>query len=437
MKYVAVLIIFAFASACAETVGDSEPSWDLADPDSSGSSDTPADGKADSASQDPGNGPSLQPPPTEVDLRSPTDLTEWEMDRPCRLDEPVEKPSSGEYAARSGGPASRLTVSEFDLRGQDMPFLEVLPDERHGSEFDYAYDLHAVPGDDVVLHLYAAHDAVASARFAITTLVDYEPVVATYSYWQKDRGRLIAETDALGFAHEQVDDFVVVDVVIPAENFEAGKLHEVGLAVTWPGHADAHHGDEVRRFPVFYGGWDVPRDLPCSTRPASVSPTPFEADVLDPTRRANHIGIFVDPMPSPRTAHLHEFRAAPGETVRVYATLFPRLDVEPDRAIVAVPLLDGVPVAEPRWLGQAGAEEAVSLDQQFMHVKPTVNMRFWFDVKMPVEPGSYDLIVMTWADPFVRWRSVEAEPPYGFVRVTNGDNRAGSNVLTFVVDRVL
>ncbi len=429
MKNVLVLISFALLAACADTAAEAEPDWDVAEDTPSG-----VDGKADTVQQPPIDRGEDAQPPTEVDLRSPADLSDWQMERSCR-ENFAEPPSLEPYSPRSGGSASRLTVSEFDLADADMPFLRVLPEERHGTAYEYSYDLHAVPGDDVILHVYAANLPREDSRFSITVLVDYQPVVAEFSYWRQDRGGLIDESRGTGFAHELVDELAIVDIVIPAENFEEGKLHEIGLAVNWPLHREIHYGDETRRFPLFYGGWQEPEDLPCSTKPAAETPNRFEADVLEPSRGPNHVGIFVDPMPTARTAHLHRFEAAPGEVVQVYATLFPRLDVEPDRVIVALPLLDGKPAGEARWLGQSGAEEIASIDSVFTHIEQTVNMRYAFEVTMPEEPGTYDLQVMTWADPYVRWRSIDAEPVYGFMNVTNGDHRAGSNVITFEVER--
>jgi hypothetical protein len=287
----------------------------------------------------------------------------------------------------------------------------------------FPYDVFAEPGEVLAFTAIftVEREPGSTVRLDVTVLVDYRPVVASLSIEGPQRNiKDVVEGSGHSFLSEDIADFVAVK--IPASEFEAGKNHEIAIAL---GYRRSGKSRRVfsQRASLFYGGLDpAMAEIPCTPAPLGESLNEFEQQFSN-RFSTRFVGIFSDPAPQPLKSSIP---ATPGETRRIYYSAL-RTEFEESSTFVLVPTMNGEPTGTAFWrkLGGPTAQEPNPY---------IVDDRGFFDVTLPTEPGIYEVAVQTWEDPWVRWREFGVpRPPGGFDGVEMVRPTAGSNSLRFVV----
>lgn len=404
---------------------------DRQNPDASRASDTSSDfhGQSDAGAGDTEvSSDSADAADAEVVLISPPNPEAWLEEAPCT--------GNGEYVERlTDEPFEVPTVERFksalnrdDIRrlfGNSLPttVFGVAASHLYGATGDRPpYDLYVEPGEDLVLSIFVGEQRFDDT-YIVTPMLDYQPVEATFQHYSADRENLTNEVQDTGYFFKSEEGFDPIDMTIDADAFTTGRMHEVALAVR------GINGGYSYRLQVFYGGYEPPPEpLPCVPEPLEEEWTEFDIPIRSSHMGADVVTIFTVPTTATADRRVHE--VAPGETVRIFSTLFRRSTEFGPNAVVLQPTLNGRPVGESWWRSRNGPGPYKDHEH--------VDARDFFDITFPDEPGKYYIVALkAFESPWDRWRDFgDPDPPNnGFPHVMNKELVEGSNYLRFrVVD---
>lgn len=357
---------------------------------------------------------------------SPDDISLWMQDRSCDgpgrtveqvWDGPFEMPDTAHRSLR----ITRTEIEE--MFGSPLPpsknaFVDTsLTDVVD----DLQYDIFVEPGDDLVFYTYltSTYGPDIENHYMVTPMLDYESVEVDFTRFSDDRTEIIDATTDTGIAFESTGVLDIIDIRIPAAHFTPGRMHEVAIAIR--GEAVQLHKQGITvRFQVWYGGVEPPSDpLPCVVPELDDEITDFERAIFN--GGATVARIFT--IPNPRMDNDFIRDARPGETVRIYSSIYAFLP-NPERAFEVMfwPTLDGRPIGEPWWRSYRKSDQGRNFE---------IDDRHYFDVTLPDEPGIYQVALKAYEDPWVRWRAFGSDVRND--HVANRGVNEGSNVLRFRV----
>ena len=287
------------------------------------------------------------------------------------------------------------------------------------------YQLYATPGTDVSIYLavFNNFDDLSSFRLNVTTMIDYEPVEATYERWSPDRSEKLFEKTTTGINYDITSDVELVDITIPGSAFPEERMYEISLNYEVMSIPTNTHGS-ARRFALFNGGFERP-DSPCAESPLDEPATSFEAEVVHSVgpqlAMLFHEGI------RQRDDINHLIPVEPGATRQLYlSVLHISAPLEEPAPTALVPVMNGKPIGELWWVSTGGPRS----DQETWQI----DARKTFEVTFPEEPGIYEVMVASWLHPWELYRNPDGSRNEG---VSEGSElQTNSNVLRFrVVDQ--
>jgi hypothetical protein len=355
----------------------------------------------------------------------------WNQREPCSGTVAAEYATDDPFSIPDNPPSGDYDLTREQYIARYGPIEEtwgVIPAESLQGHV-FPYDLWASPGDDVVLRFFnlgQTNQDRPGLRSSTTVLVNYQPVRATFEYLSSDLSEVVETEQSTGSSRVIDTDFRVIDITLPGSAFAAGASNEVALANV--DHSPEFTATYSRRLTVHYGGYGLPEPAPCNPPPLKEYRTYDEYRLRYLMRRARVV-IFVNPMPYVKGIQ-PEIEVQPGETVTVYYSKFhygkPAGFTDPIR-VAMIPTMNGEPIGDTIWSMESGdiEENRTGFD--------IIDDRGTFEVTIPDEPGVYDVALMTWAYPFVRWRDIDGTPRLGFDGVTVSRIPANSNVLRFRV----
>lgn len=302
-------------------------------------------------------------------------------------------PVSSEPFAKPDNPdiRDRFTAGEMvsGVRSGEQSF-SVLADNKHEPTEGISHaTLYENAGEDLEFHIGVVtnYDDLSPFQVAVTAMVDYEPVKASYVRLEGDRQSAVQRWDDVTGVGFQVEEKVeLVDIRIPAEALQAGRMNEVSIAL-YTHTVQKQAIGTFHRFPVFYGGWERP-DRPCLHSPESREVTQPEKDIEIVFGGPAYTFFEFDDALDLRERK----QVSPGETVRIYTSL--RAWPNP-KEVVMVPVLNGKPQGPVWWAEQSQYERGSGFP-----ARAKIDARRHVDVKMPEEPGVYNFQVLMWPDPY-------------------------------------
>lgn len=348
----------------------------------------------------------------------------WTKERRCsgRVAIPPPSVESFQVPDLPKPPPAKRTIDDLaeELDGNIPPKLNgLVVDPKHEPGPFWLYDVYVEPGEPLTVEVYLTTDLDSSTgstpfRATLTFMLDNEPVELNYKRWSADRTTLIEEVNASGFAFEPHEFLSIVDVTIPAEELEAGKMHELAFTLH-NGQVDGGYHLSTRRIPIFNGGYEpAVTELPCAIPPIQEPTTEFERELIK-QRGFAVVLLFTNPAPDARIVQ----KASPGETVRIFYSVLAISQIAGPHNVAITPTLDGVPVGETQWVQHSGP--GAKLDRS------AVDARGYFDITLPEEPGLYLVGATAIEDPFVRWRELGTlEPRRGFPEVRNAESTSAT-----------
>ena len=279
-------------------------------------------------------------------------------------------------------------------------------------------ELFALLKEDVVLHLGTIHpaDEFGESTISVTVLADYRPVEAVYKKWNGERTKVERRIESTGARFKVDEDIELVDIVIPAERFEFRGIVDLGVGFRVDGEVEV--SPRFERIRLYRGSYDRDRH-PCVELGSS------ELDELsDLEKTVDRKTRVLDAMVYPAEglssySQLDAFRVSPGETIRMRYVL-PAYSGDRPKPFALVPLVNGRPLDWRRFV-------VARLHPDEFAYPPAVK-RGEFEVKIPDEPGEYEVQLGTWYDPFLL---PSDEPGHG-IRILDTTGAWGSNLVTLV-----
>ncbi len=392
-------LLFALSLSCSATGGTSTSSRDgggpafNADGPAGGTDASSVDDEQDATTIDADDaGPSGPEPLPSIDGAL------WEF-RQCEGETPMSSPSDEKFRM----PNRDSIDPEFDARqaraaaeGEEGQIVVADPALQQGKVF--AYDFFSPGGRDVTLHYYPyvttrTAEQLSKERMNLTVLVDYEPVEATWTRWSDDRSTALDTALGTGISFGPPRQFELIEVTIPAEAFPQRRAYEISLGMLSVSSllVDRHSAWRMR---LYNGGYEVP-SRPCANEPLDIEErTEIEFALQNGARE---LLLFPETIEDFWTTHGRPLEVKPGETIRFYASGF--RDGKGPSAAVAVPTANGIPIGSPKWWRHGPAWVGAAL--------PPIDTRFSFSYTVPDEPGTYDVYVLSWTDPFETGRDLD------------------------------
>jgi hypothetical protein len=249
----------------------------------------------------------------------------------------------------------------------------------------------AQPGQDVTIHVvFGTNRGAEFFRHSLGVVLDYEPVEFKYERLNDDRSEVIDSGVSHGLYGRLQGGWVAYDITIPATSFTDGRYHEIGIfSSISDGDFPAGRTAVSTRHSVLYAGANFPEvpDPVCHLgepyddieRTQAVESASRSLLLLEGDR-------FADPLPD------EPVEASPGEQIELRVTLAERESPEDGEfRLVAIPLLNGKPLADTIWYQDVLVEDQNDKD---------VSYRNRLRVTMPEEPGEYVVRVAAWRHPF-------------------------------------
>lgn len=285
---------------------------------------------------------------------------------------------------------------------------------------DWPYDLYAVPGLNVPLHVYVInnYEDLSTFRLNLSVLVDYQPVEASYTRWNPDRTEELFTRTTSGVSFSIDSKVEIIDIVLPGHLFDEERMYEIALS--FQTSTDRRPIGHSRRFALYNGGYDRPAH-PCAEARLDAESTEIETALR--SRISDDLGPLFFHGIKDKDAIQRTIDVAPGETMRMYFSALPTLYESGPKPTVLVPVLDGKPIGPTWWITQGGGPES--------EYRNRIDARKSFEVTFPEEPGIYEVQVFSWEDPYRIWRTRDGVKQEG---VSDGSGlRENSNALRFRV----
>lgn len=332
----------------------------------------------------------------------------WEFQEPQNPERPIRTIEGLIEQTPPGSHSSATTL----ISVQPANNLEPFP----GTTMGFARE-----GEDITIHLVIGTTRPGQAfRFEIAVLLDYEPVTFRYERLNDDRSEVIDRGESRGLGWRSEGRWAAFDITIPAEQFEAGRLHDVALFST-VSDADFPAGRSASsdRVMILYGGADLPHV------PDPICHSDDTYNEIEHSQAAESITRSLlmlagddveDRLPD------SPVEVTPGQEVDLLLTLAEaQMIMTGTIRLVAVPLIDGAPFAEPIWY-----QDRIDEDQP----NRAVSHRDYLTVRMPDQPGEYIVRVASWRQPFEPYMTVDGTKlPERF----SGSGRLHTNSLIFRV----
>ncbi len=341
----------------------------------------------------------------------PESLEPWQSNRSCdgtRTSEPAstEPFPGGMYK----GPVVPLDPSE--LSGSSL----YVSSSHRGPHNDFEiYDLLVSEGSDLSF-IVQGRVGGGEGIYTVTVLLDYATIDADFEWLDAFTGQVLESYTASGGSRAE-PEMGAVRVTIPAEAFEPGRTHEVGLGIRM--YAQGIGGYvHTTRAAVHYGGFDT-TEYPCALPSLGQAPLESEARLYNlAVIGAGEFPIFHEPIENIWRALEDEYLAQIGEEVPVYYSFLS--GNESSREAVLVPVNDGVPFGEPRWIKRDPVETD---DNQRVDDRGSVLATF-------DEPGRHDVFFFRFNDPWIRGYDFDTSERTEGTSIREG-LFSGSNVLQF------
>lgn len=334
--------------------------------------------------------------------------------------------SESEFEIPDRAPAPNPVRTESEQRalfsGNGVSGYTLLADPTLHACPDWVYDLFAEEPQDVRLYFYPVltrNDALlAHQRLLFTLLVDYEPVQATWTRWDAERTSATASNVGSSFVIESPKQVELVDIVIPAEVFQERRAYEIALAVESSSSVRSTDLNAARRIVLYNGGFGVP-DRPCTAENLGAESLPIEVEA----RGVSKVSLIF----SDATESIEQLRREPtyiegGTSVTLYGSLYRRWE---SASVMALrPTANGEPFGSTMWFESGGVGPAPGSPMY-------IDARFSFTYDVPTEPGLYEVVVMSWEDPFESWRDLDGNRIPGVTSRSSPTKH--SNSIRFVV----
>lgn len=390
-----------------------------------GGNDRPAPEVAGDLDEHPGGDASNSNHPILEDP-SPSPVDPWAVQRDCRTPSIEWYPTSWTFQKPDAPPRNfddTMTKSQLE---QALPRVEpphrsiatgTAPHHQPGTEWN---SIWGMPGEPVRLSFYFRNvlDSLEGHRIYATALVNYRPVDARWVRWLSDRDGASQEWEGSGISFEVAEEGELVDLEIPAATFTTSGVYEVSLHLKM-GRPHHKHFDSLRRYHLFYGGFEWPK-MDCYESPMADAPNEAERETADRVE----IITFKEGLSRVRGRTTAEevmapVVVAPGEKVDVEVSMFNKFGVDVPTA--AVPTLQGRPLTSEPWLFHISERGSGSNS-----IAARRRLRF----ELPEDPGAYDFQVSAWYHAMMPTVSPDGTPFPGV-----SPRRGGStNSIRFIVE---
>jgi hypothetical protein len=242
-------------------------------------------------------------------------------------------------------------------------------------------------GDDVTLHIATVHprSEYKNTTIFFTALLNYQPTVSTYKHFSENRSEVLKQVTGRSIRIPLDGPIEIIEITIPAEAFDSRGRYD--LAFGWGNRGPVEFSDEWDSLDIYYGGCSPPKHKcakPTKIREATqetlrVYKKYMATSFLHPAGKLDGENPF------------EPIEVKGGQTVEIEYAVLPMSNY--NTTIMFVPFINGEPL-DKRWHSEI--PEFPDDGTGFLFAG-----RNQFRVRIPDEPGKYEVELASWYRPFL------------------------------------